>query len=718
MSEQEQAGFESFLGPTTGQSLPAAKEVNGEERLSENLKLPIQPQLAFWLCLLIVILAAVALRAKSLNSFPLSFDEGIHLTWLRLLSAGYRPYEQVYITYPPFYPLVLEAVWHIWPTEVAERWFSVAYAVFGVVGIALVARKFAGSMAGVATAVLLLFSPTLFEFSRAIMAEFPSVAWSVWAIWLAWLYRDRGSRVLLVLSGLCLALSLLTKVLSPFVAALIPIIILARWVSTSRLPSTRQSQSQSSARTRFGVKLGRYALYITDYKPVLVDLLIWGAVFLLTVGIFVFMFDVEAMLAQVINQRLAAYGAYADENSWQNHYNRTVDFLQGDVTLPILAFLGLGVAWVRRQKNLWLMLVWLILALIMLFIHTPLSSKHFLILLPHLTIFGGLAISYWMSNVIAWLNRRKNRAPAETAVDKSRPFLAQPASVAVSGLILLTGLSLWQIPTTLALWQSMAAVPQPPPDDVEALAFIDQVTAPNDCMITDDVQLLYWSGRMSPPELAEVSANRLKSDSLTLKELIDISDRYDCQLVAAITKRITRALPDYMTWVKHNYLGHYRYSGNDIYFAKLDTTPKPATPLKANFAGQITLHGYTLSPAPVAPGDGLPLTLVWQAQTRLNTDYAIFVQLRDAKNTTLASADHQAYKGLAPTSLWPEGAVIQETTWLHLPANIPAGQYNVYLGLYNPVNQERLPLVNDASGENALILGPVYVTEDSSDESR
>jgi hypothetical protein len=703
-----------------GQGLPAAKRADGEERWGENLKPPIQLQLAFWLCLLIVILAAVALRARFLNSFPLTFDEGIHLTWLRLLSAGYRPYEQVYITYPPFYPLALEAVWRIWPTEVAERWFSVAYAVFGVVGIALVARKFAGSMAGVAAAVLLLFSPTLFEFSRAIMAEFPSVAWSVWAIWLAWLYRDGGRRVLLVLSGLCLALSLLTKVLSPFLVALIPIIVLARWVSisTSRLPSTWQGQSRSSAGTRFEVKLGRYALYVTDYKPLLVDLLIWGAVFLLTVGIFVVTFDVKALLAGVVNQRLAAYAAYADENSWQSHYNQVVSFLQGDMALPILAFLGLGVAWVRRQRNLWLMLVWLILALIMLLIHTPLSSKHFLILLPHLTIFGGLAISYWASNVILWLNCRKNRVQAEAAVDKSMPLLARPSSIAVSGLILLTALSLWQIPATLDLWQSKADVPQPPPDDAEALAFVDQVTAPNDCMITDDVQLLYWSGRMTPPELAEVSANRLKSDSLTLEELTDISDRYDCQLVAAVTHRISRALPDYMTWVKHKYLGHYRYSGNDIYFAKLDTTPKPATPLKANFAGQITLYGYTLSPAPVTSGARLPLTLVWQAQTRLNADYAIFVQLRDAKNATLASADHQPYKGLAPTSRWPEGAIIQETTWLNLPASIPPGQYNIYLGLYNPANLERLPLVNDSSGENALILGPVSVIGNGSDESR
>jgi hypothetical protein len=281
---------------------------------------------------------------------------------------------------------------------------------------------------------------------------------------------------------------------------------------------------------------------------------------------------------------------------------------------------------------------------------------------------------------------------------------------------LLGGLYAWQVPATLALWQAKAAVPQPPSDEVEALAFIESVTAPDDCLISDDMPLLYWSGRMAPPELAEVSTNRLESGALTTAELIAISDRYDCQLVAAITNRITKYLPDYMAWVKNKYLGRFHYGEDDLYFAKIDTDPQPANPLSGDFDGQIMFHGYTLSsPASstgekkISPGDHVPLTLIWQAQTQLNTDYAIFVQLRDAANTTLASADHQPYQGLIPTSSWPAGSVIQEVTWLQLPPGIPPGSYNIYTGVYRPDNLERLPLRADTSGENALILGPLVV---------
>jgi len=214
---------------------------------------------------------------------------------------------------------------------------------------------------------------------------------------------------------------------------------------------------------------------------------------------------------------------------------------------------------------------------------------------------------------------------------------------------------------------------------------------------------------MAPPELAEVSSNRLISGALPLEELIEISDRYDCQLVAAVSNRIPQYLPGYMDWVKGKYLGRFHYGEDDLFFAKLDTDPQPATPLWADFAGQLIFHGYTLPETPVSGGERVPLTLIWQAQTRLEADYAIFVQLRDAAHNILAGADHQPYRGLLPTSMWPEGSVIQEVAWLHLPADLPPGSYPIYVGLYRPDNLERLPLAADTSGEHALILGPLIV---------
>ena len=642
-------------------------------------------------------LAAIALRAGLLRSFPLSPDEGIHLIWLRLLAAGYRPYSEIYITYPPLYPMAIAAVWQFWPTEEAQRWFSVAYALFGATGIALLGRKFGGAVVGVAAAALTLFSPVLFEPSVAILGEFPAVAWSVWAIWLAWLGKEpppnkpfwagsSGRRLLLSLSGLCLAASLLTKLLLPFVAVLIPLILIV----------DHQSQSRSGAPYS---PLSTLRLSLTKSK--LVDLIGWGLALLIPSLILLSVYDVGPLFQQVVDQRLKARTAYeADVSFWPPRYARSIQFFQEDAALVILGVVGIGLAWRRRLPGVWLMLAWLALALAMLAVHNPIRYKHFLILIPILAIFGGVAIDSILASLKAQFFT-PNAAPAANN--------GHSKVIAAAGLILLITLYLWQIPAALRLWQAKAAVPQPPPDEVEALAFISQVTAPADCLISDDMQLLYWSGRLTPPELAEVSTNRLKSGALTLAELVAISDAYDCQLVAAVSNRLPQYLPDYMEWVKRKYLGRFHYGEDDLYFAKIDTDPNPATPLWADFAGQVIFHGYTLPSGPAAPGDRLPLTLIWQAQAAVEADYAIFVQLRDAQNNILASADHQPYLGLLPTSTWPAGAVIQEVTWMELPVDLPAGQYHLYVGLYRPDTLERVALTNDSSGENALILGPVTV---------
>lgn len=609
--------------------------------------------------------------------------------WLRTLAQGYLPYRQVYITYPPLYPLAIEAVWRMWPTEDVQRWFSVVYAIFGVLGVVLIARKFAGPVAGLGAAALLLFSPVLMTPSVSILGEFPSVAWSVWAVWLAWLYRDAHRRrtLLAVLSGLCLSASLLTKLLSPFLVALIPLMLL-----TSRPPDWPADQPYRPA--------GRWWVEWSALKPRLIDLIWWGLALLLPALALLAVYDVGALVQQVVGQRLEARTVYlADQTFWAPRLERATQFVQEDALLVLLALTGLGVAWWRRLKDFWIILAWLGLALIMLAIHDPIRYKHFLILMPPFAILGGVALSGLVRFVCSTFS--------VPAAGQKPPPAAKVAAGAL--LALLLALLIWQAQSARALWQANAAVPQPPTDEVEALAFIDSVTAPDDCLITDDMPLVYWSGRPVPPELAEVSTNRLKSGALTLAELVNITDKYDCQLVAAVSNRIPQYLPNYMEWVKLKYLGRFHYGEDDLYFAKVDTDPNPAMPLWADFSGQFIFHGYGLPATPVAPGERVPLTLVWQAQTQPATDYTIFVQLRDANQNILASADHQPYNWLVPTSKWPAGAVIQETSWLELPPDIPPGAYNIYVGLYRADTLERLPITNDTSGENALVLGPLLV---------
>jgi hypothetical protein len=282
------------------------------------------------------------------------------------------------------------------------------------------------------------------------------------------------------------------------------------------------------------------------------------------------------------------------------------------------------------------------------------------------------------------------------------------AACTLVGLALLLAYCL-RLPGVVRSWQAGLDKAGPAAEERTALDFIAAVTTPDDCLITDDMQIAYWSGRLVPPELAEVSTNRLKAGELTLDELTAITRRYDCQVVAAVSNRITKYLPTYEEWVRRTYLGSLHLGEEDLYVAKAATTPRPDQPVQAQFGSLARLVGYTLDMQSARPGARLPLVLYWESLTAPDADYTIFVHGRDATNGVRFTADHRPYQGVVPTTSWRAGAIIRDVVWMTLPADLPVGEYVLWVGMYRLDTMERLPLVGETSGESALQLGRVNV---------
>lgn len=149
-----------------------------------------------------------------------------------------------------------------------------------------------------------------------------------------------------------------------------------------------------------------------------------------------------------------------------------------------------------------------------------------------------------------------------------------------------------------------------------------------------------------------------------------------------------------------------------ILHSKADPQPlvlDPAQPLEANFGNLVHLTGYTIEPVQPAPGAALRLTLYWQALATLPHDYTVFVHLRQPGGGTIAQADHRPLDHLYPTTLWPPGETIRESSYLPLPADLSPGDYDLWVGLYLLETGERLPVQNDTSGENAIKLGRLRI---------
>jgi hypothetical protein len=161
-----------------------------------------------------------------------------------------------------------------------------------------------------------------------------------------------------------------------------------------------------------------------------------------------------------------------------------------------------------------------------------------------------------------------------------------------------------------------------------------------------------------------------------------------------------------------------------VYLTRPGGTPVPANPevpLDARFGDMIALKGYSLARKgdypqeqvePCAagrilcmePGSSLQVTLFWQALAPVDADYTIFVHLRNEHGMTVAQKDSQPFDGLYPTSQWLPGETVAQPLEVDLPLDLAAGPYSLYVGLYRLDTMTRLPVANDTSGENALIL--------------
>ncbi len=131
-----------------------------------------------------------------------------------------------------------------------------------------------------------------------------------------------------------------------------------------------------------------------------------------------------------------------------------------------------------------------------------------------------------------------------------------------------------------------------------------------------------------------------------------------------------------------------------------DIPTEPDIPVGAVLEDKVRLMGYSRE---FAPGQ-LQLVLFWQSLAELSANYTTFVHIRNQDGETIAQVDVQPMSGEYPTSRWRVGETVVDEITVPLPAELPSGAYHLLLGLYRWDTLERLAVVNDTTGENAVEL--------------
>jgi 4-amino-4-deoxy-L-arabinose transferase-like glycosyltransferase len=137
----------------------------------------------------------------------------------------------------------------------------------------------------------------------------------------------------------------------------------------------------------------------------------------------------------------------------------------------------------------------------------------------------------------------------------------------------------------------------------------------------------------------------------------------------------------------------------------------PSVEVGMNLGDSVQLTGYDLPAGKWHVGDIVPLTLFWQGQVPLQEDYQVFVHLIGADGQPVAQTDSAPVGGSRPTSSWQQGETIVDRHGLLLPDTLPAGEYELRVGMYRPSDGQRLPVVG-ADGQalgDSLSLGLLTV---------
>jgi hypothetical protein len=125
------------------------------------------------------------------------------------------------------------------------------------------------------------------------------------------------------------------------------------------------------------------------------------------------------------------------------------------------------------------------------------------------------------------------------------------------------------------------------------------------------------------------------------------------------------------------------------------------------FGDQIALLGYVAPVTESAPGEILPLTLIWRAEREIDASYTVFVHLVAPNGSIPAQQDNAPQNDTYPTDLWAPGEIVVDEYALSLPADVPAGTYAVRVGFYIRETGQRLSVAG--YGDNAVLPMTVVV---------
>jgi hypothetical protein len=120
------------------------------------------------------------------------------------------------------------------------------------------------------------------------------------------------------------------------------------------------------------------------------------------------------------------------------------------------------------------------------------------------------------------------------------------------------------------------------------------------------------------------------------------------------------------------------------------TTKDIPNGMRATFGDRIEFLGYGLETD--GGGSIIALTLYWRGGAPISEAHTVSVHLLGDDGHIAAQADGEPMNGLLPTDAWEVGEIVEDRHLVHLPPDLPPGEYTLAIGMYQAQTLERLEL--------------------------
>ncbi len=150
--------------------------------------------------------------------------------------------------------------------------------------------------------------------------------------------------------------------------------------------------------------------------------------------------------------------------------------------------------------------------------------------------------------------------------------------------------------------------------------------------------------------------------------------------------------------------------------ATVKQVPPLAIKSGANLGGKVEIAGAQVQPGRIVPGEPARITLFFKVLQPIEEDYTVFVHVEDPDGRMeRLNLDHKPANGLYPTSQWKAGETVKDEFSLYVPPRAAARSVNIWLGLWEPRTDTRMPLTNPDvvrnDGRHRILLAQVPVAQ-------